>query len=213
LENSRLSGGFPEIIKGKTHSRLTAGVRVRYRTSACKDCALQRQCTCYRTGRTITREQDETVMEAMAARVAAHPEKLKLRKLLCEHPFGTIKRFLGYSYFLMKGLVKVRGEWSLITLAYNLKHVLNLVSFGKLMQAVGGQSPATRLKSGGDALFSFFDPSLHPNRCPHRFPSRKLKTGDPYFRTTGPSLFCSLRQTFYTASRGVSKPTPPGGGQ
>ncbi len=112
-----------------------------YRTSACKGCALQRQCTRNRTGRTITREQDEAVMEAMAARVAAQPEKLKLRKLLCEHPFGTIKRFLGYSYFLMKGLVKVRGEWSLITLAYNLKRVLNLVRFEKVMMAVGIKVP------------------------------------------------------------------------
>src|SRR5208282_2054039 len=66
------------------------GRQVRYyRTSACKGCALQRQCTRNRTGRTITREQDEALMEAMAARVAAHPEKMKLRKLLCEHPFGT----------------------------------------------------------------------------------------------------------------------------
>jgi hypothetical protein len=37
---------------------------------------------------------------------------------------------------LLKGLGKVRGEWSLITTAYNLKRVLNLVSFEKLMAAV-----------------------------------------------------------------------------
>jgi transposase len=120
------------------------GRQVRYyRASGCAACALKKQCTRNRANRTITREQDEAVMEAMAARVAAHPEKLKLRKQLCEHPFGTIKRFLGYTYFLMKGLVKVRGEWSLITLAYNLKRVLNLVSFEKLMIAVGVKVPQT----------------------------------------------------------------------
>ncbi len=120
------------------------GRQVRYyRTRACKGCALQRQCTRNRGNRTITREQDEAVMEAMAARVAAHPEKLKLRKELCEHPFGTLKRFFGYTYFLVKGLVKVRGEWSLMTLAYNLKRVLNLVSFEKLMAAVGVKVPQT----------------------------------------------------------------------
>jgi len=43
----------------------------------------------------------------------------------------------------MKGLVKVRCEWSLMTLAYNLKRVLNLVSFEKLMQAVGAKVPQT----------------------------------------------------------------------
>ena len=77
----------------------------------------------------------------MAARMKAHPEKMRLRKQLCEHPFGTIKRFFGYTYFLMKGLVKVRCEWSLMTLAYNLKRVLNLVSFEKLMMAVGVKVP------------------------------------------------------------------------
>ena len=74
-------------------------------------------------------------MEAMAARVKAHPEKMALRKALVEHPFGTIKRWFGYTYFLVKGLEKVRGEWTLITLAYNLKRVLNIVSFQELMAA------------------------------------------------------------------------------
>jgi transposase len=110
-----------------------------YRASGCAACALKKQSTRNKANRTITREQDEAVMEAMAQRVKTHPEKMKLRKQLCEHPFGTIKRFFGYTYFLMKGLVKVRAEWSLMTLAYNLKRVLNLVSFENLMAAVGGQ--------------------------------------------------------------------------
>jgi transposase len=76
-------------------------------------------------------------MEAMAERMRREPGKFKLRKTLAEHPFGTIKRSLGYTHFLLKGLEKVRTEWSLITLVYNLKRVLKLVSFEKLMQAVG----------------------------------------------------------------------------
>jgi transposase len=107
-----------------------------YRASRCKACALRKQCTRNKGNRTITREEDEALMEAMAARLKAHPEKMRLRKELCEHPFGTIKRWFGYTYFLLKGLEKVRCEWSLITLAYNLKRVLKLVSFQKLMAAV-----------------------------------------------------------------------------
>ena len=72
----------------------------------------------------------------MAARMQREPGKFKLRKTLAEHPFGTIKRWFGYSYFLVKGLEKVRCEWSLMTLVYNLKRVLKLVSFQKLMAAV-----------------------------------------------------------------------------
>jgi len=107
-----------------------------YRTSACAKCPLKEKCTRNQGNRTITREEDEALMEAMAVRVQAHPEKMALRKALVEHPFGTIKRWFGYTYFLVKGLEKVRAEWTLITLCYNLKRVLNLVSFPELMRAV-----------------------------------------------------------------------------
>jgi len=108
-----------------------------YRASGCKSCALKSRCTRNKANRTITREANEHLMEAMAARMRAQPGKFKLRKTLAEHPFGTIKRWFGYTHFLLKGLEKVRCEWSLTTLAYNLKRVLNLVSFEKLMAAVG----------------------------------------------------------------------------
>ena len=107
-----------------------------YRASGCKTCALKKQCTRNKANRTITREANEGLMEAMAARMKAQPWKFKLRKTLAEHPFGTIKRWFGYTHFLLKGLEKVRCEWSLTTLAYNLKRVLNLVSMEKLLLAV-----------------------------------------------------------------------------
>jgi hypothetical protein len=112
-----------------------------YRATGCKNCTLKKQCTRNKANRTITREDNELLMEAMAQRMKAQPEKFKLRKTLAEHPFGTIKRSMGYTHFNLKGLAKVRTEWSLITLAYNLKRVLNLVRFEKLMAAVG-QRPA-----------------------------------------------------------------------
>ena len=107
-----------------------------YRATGCKTCALKSRCTRNKGNRTITREANEHLMEAMAQRMQAQPEKFKLRKTLAEHPFGTIKRWFGYTHFLLKGLPKVQCEWSLTTLAYNLKRVLNLVSFEKLMAAV-----------------------------------------------------------------------------
>jgi transposase len=108
-----------------------------YRAKECKHCALRNQCTRNKSNRTITREANEQLMEAMAQRLKDQPEKYKLRKQLAEHPFGTIKRTLGYTHFLLKGLEKVRTEWSLTTLTYNLKRVLNLVSLAKLLAAVG----------------------------------------------------------------------------
>jgi len=114
-----------------------------YWARRCKGCALKQQCTRNKSNRTITREANEALMEAMAARMKAQPGKFKLRKTLAEHPFGTIKRWFGYTHFLLKGLEKVRTEWSLTTLVYNLKRVLNLVNFEKLMQAVGVKVPQT----------------------------------------------------------------------
>ena len=107
-----------------------------YRAKGCQACALKGRCTRNKANRTITREANEHLMEAMAARMQQHPEKFKLRKTLAEHPFGTIKRWFGYTHFLLKGLPKVQCEWSLTTLAYNLKRVLNLVGFEQLMAAV-----------------------------------------------------------------------------
>ena len=107
-----------------------------YRASACKTCTLRSQCTRNKANRTITREDNEQLMEQMAERMKLEPGKFALRKQLAEHPFGTIKRWMGYTHFTLKGLEKVRTEWSLITLAYNLKRVLNLVGVGQLIAAV-----------------------------------------------------------------------------
>lgn len=107
-----------------------------YRASGCQQCALRPRCHRSQGNRRISREANEPLMEQMAARLKAQPQKFRLRKSLVEHPFGTIKRAFGYDHFLLKGLEKVRTEWSLITLAYNLKRVLNLVDFQKLMAAV-----------------------------------------------------------------------------
>jgi transposase len=111
-----------------------------YRARDCKTCALKKQCTRNKSNRTLTREENEGLMEAMAQRVKASRHIMKLRKALVEHPFGTIKRAMNAGYFLCKGLASVRAEMSLTVLAYNLKRVLNLVSFGDLMKAVAVQN-------------------------------------------------------------------------
>jgi hypothetical protein len=58
--------------------------------------------------------------------------------------FGTIKRWFGYDHFRLIGLAKVRCGLSLITLAYNLKRALSLVSFPKLRVALA-RKPCTDL--------------------------------------------------------------------
>jgi hypothetical protein len=84
-----------------------------YSTSACGSCLLKPRCTRSRGNRRITRWVDEAILESMAERVRAHPEKVKLRKCLVEHPFGTIKRHWNQGFFLTRGLTKVKAEMSL----------------------------------------------------------------------------------------------------
>ena len=61
-------------------------------------------------------------------------EKMAERMCLSEHPFGTIKRTMGFSYFLLRGLQKVTGEFALICLGYNIKRAKNLFGFDKMME-------------------------------------------------------------------------------
>jgi transposase len=108
-----------------------------YATPACGGCALKQQCTRSQGGRRITRWVDEHLLEEMEQRVRSRPEVMKRRKELVEHPFGTMKRWWDHGYFLMRGLEKVRTEFSLTVLAYNLRRVLNLIEMPRLMAALG----------------------------------------------------------------------------
>ncbi len=108
-----------------------------YYTSACIHCELRSRCTKRAEGpRQITRLINEGALERMAQRIAAHPEKLKLRKALAEHPFGTLKRPWNQGYFLLRGLGKVRAESALSLLAYNIRRAINILGVPALRAAV-----------------------------------------------------------------------------
>src|SRR5207245_760779 len=67
------------------------------------------------------------------SRIAQRPDILDQRRETVEHPFGTIKQWMNRGAFLMRGLEKVRAEFSLTALAYNLRRVLNIVRLQKLI--------------------------------------------------------------------------------
>ncbi len=107
-----------------------------YRARSCKSCPLKSKCTRNKENRTITRLAAEEVQEKMAERVARNPQIMRRRKAIIEHCFGTIKRSLGYDYFLCRGLRNVSTEINLTVLAYNLKRACNLVGVNNLIAAV-----------------------------------------------------------------------------
>src|SRR5689334_8183198 len=104
---------------------------------ACRDCPLRSRCT-NNSFRSLSRMENEAVLDRMQARLAQRPGVLAQRRETVEHPFGTIKQWMNQGAFLMRGLEKVRGEFSLTSLAYNLRRVLNIIGFTKLMTAVRG---------------------------------------------------------------------------
>jgi transposase len=102
---------------------------------ACDDCAIRSRCTAGKF-RTVSRLENEAVLDRMQARLAKRPDVLDRRRETVEHPFGSIKQWMNQGAFLMRGLAKVRAEFSLTALAYNLRRVLNIVEFAELMAAV-----------------------------------------------------------------------------
>ena len=107
----------------------------RYWTNECQHCAIKHQCT---TGkeRRITRWEHEHLLEEVQERLDAHPEKMRQRRETVEHPFGTIKMWMGSTHFLMKRLKNVRTEMALHVLAYNLTRVINIIGIRPLMEAI-----------------------------------------------------------------------------
>ena len=107
----------------------------RYRSNACQGCVIKDRCT---TGkeRRLTRWEEEHVLEVVQHRLDEHPEKMRQRRQTVEHPFGTIKSWMGATHFQMKTLKKVATEMALHVLAYNLKRVMYLIGIRPLMAAM-----------------------------------------------------------------------------
>ena len=117
--------------------RVHAQDRQRYasRQRECARCAYRAQCLSVKgQQREIWRSEHEELLEAHRRRMAAHPEMMATRRNLAEHPFGTLKQRAGWSHFLVRGLGKVRGEWSLMALGYNFTRVLNLMGIKRFIE-------------------------------------------------------------------------------
>ena len=125
----RLTYRFSGVEKGKTIRR--------YWTNACKTCALKAQCT---TGaeRRIRRWEHEAVLEKVQTRLDHNPDAMRVRRSTVEHPFGTIKCWMGATHFLMTTLPKVATEMALNVLAYNIKRVIAIMGVGALLEAMAG---------------------------------------------------------------------------
>ena len=121
----RLTYRYDSVEKGKT-------LWV-YWTSRCSDCLLKADCT---TGkeRRIKRWEKEHILEAADALLKKNPDAMRQRKKLVEHPFGTIKHWMGSTHFLTKRLPNVQAEMSLQVLTYNLRRAINILGTEKILE-------------------------------------------------------------------------------
>ncbi|OZA48596.1 MAG: IS5/IS1182 family transposase [Hydrogenophilales bacterium 17-61-76] len=117
-------------------ARVEAGHLIhRYWSSDCPHCAIKEKCT-PSENRRVSRWEHEAVLEAMQGRLDRSPGMMRIRRQTVEHPFGTIKFWMGARHFLMRTLGHVQTEMSLHVLAYNLKRMIKIVGMGTLKAAM-----------------------------------------------------------------------------
>jgi len=107
----------------------------KYWSSHCPNCSIKSQCTTSQYRR-VTRWEHEAVLEAAEARLDQEPERMRTRRATVEHPFGTLKAWMGYTHFQTKTLKHVSTEMSLHVLAYNFKRVLAILGVKPLLHAI-----------------------------------------------------------------------------
>ncbi len=115
-----------------------------YRLSSviCKACPLKKNCLSDKTFyKQMYRWEHETIIDDYTFKMNTKKAKEIVRKRgsIVEHPFGTIKRTLGWDHFLVRSKEKVLGENALIMFTYNFRRLLNLIGialFKKLCSAI-----------------------------------------------------------------------------
>ncbi len=104
----------------------------RYWSSSCQTWSLKTQCTPGRERR-VPRWEHESILEAVQDRLDSDPEIMRIRHQTVEHPYGTLKAWMGSTHFLTRTLNRVSAEMSLHVLAYNLKRVMNILGIKPLI--------------------------------------------------------------------------------
>ena len=102
----------------------------------CRACSLKSQCTKSEGQRRITRWEHQDQIDRMDDAMADMPDSMLIRKQTVEHPFGTIKCWMGATHFLMRRLENVSTEMSLHVLAYNMRRMISILGPDKLIAAM-----------------------------------------------------------------------------
>jgi transposase len=123
------------LTKGKVRSDRRDNIDHYRNLTACATCALKPRCTPDKHKR-LKRWEHEGVLDAMQTRLDYMPDAMAIRRQIVEHPFGTLKAWMGSTHFLTKTLERVKTEMSLQVLAYNMKRMIKIFGVKPLMQAI-----------------------------------------------------------------------------
>lgn len=123
------------LTKGAHRSDRQSDINFYRHLSACSNCHLKPRCTTEKLRR-IRRWDQEDVLDDIELRLEGKPDAMRIRRSTVEHPFGTLKAWMGYTHFLTRTREKVAAEMSLHVLAYNFKRVLNIIGIAPLMAAL-----------------------------------------------------------------------------
>jgi hypothetical protein len=117
-------------------STIERGLKIsKYWSSNCQQCPLKENCT-PSPQRRVARWEHEAVLEDMQTRLDHAPEMMRIRRQTVEHPFGTIKAWMGATHFLTRTIERVSTEMSLHVLAYNIKRVTKILGSDVVMKAI-----------------------------------------------------------------------------
>lgn len=108
-----------------------------YWSGTCADCVIKDKCT---TGkeRCVRRWEHEGVLDRVQKRLDKNPAQLAVRSMTVEHPYGTIKSWMGATHFKMRTLKNVATEMALHVLAYNMTRVMKLIGIPTMIAAMRG---------------------------------------------------------------------------
>ena len=123
------------LTRGRVRSDRLGDIDQYRHLTACFTCPLKPRCTTEKVKR-VKRWKHEDVLDVMQDRLDRMPEAMGVRRQTVEHPFGTLKAWMGATHFLTRTLDKVRTEMSLHVLAYNLKRMITILGVGPLMAAI-----------------------------------------------------------------------------
>jgi transposase len=134
-------------IKKKNH------IYNKYKCNECSGCTVKQHCTKSKTGRTIVRRTDGEWLDdyKKKSKTNEFKQKFNTRKCVVEHPFGTMKYYMGQIPILLRGKEKVQVEMDLYSTAYNLTRLKNIESVSTMLKKLASWEPV----SGFLAFLSF----------------------------------------------------------